>query len=70
LTLFGTIHVNVARFAVDALVDIGNLDIRIVALNVLPGATDFAVDSIAVILIKPTYAFYLLLIEVALLRRG
>jgi hypothetical protein len=69
LTLFGTIDVDVAWVAVDTLVDIGNLDIRVVALNMLPGATDLAVDSIAVILIESTYAFYLF-VEVALLGRG
>jgi hypothetical protein len=70
LTLFGSIHVNVAWFAVDTLMDFGDLDIRVIALNVLPGTAYLAVDSIAVILIEPTHTFYLLLIEVVLLRRG
>lgn len=70
LTVFGAIHVNVARLAVDAFVDVGNLDLRIIALNVLPGATYLAVNGIAVILIESAYAFYLALVDVALLQRG
>jgi len=69
LTFFGTIHVDVARVAVDALVNFGNLDIRVITLNVLPSATYLTVDSIAIILVVPTDAFYLLLVEVAVLRR-
>jgi len=66
LALLSTVHVNVAWLAVDAFVDIGNFGIRIIALNVLPGAAYLAVNSIAVILIESTYASYLLLVEVAL----
>ena len=69
MTFFGSVHVNVARVAVDTLVNFGNLDIRVITLDVLPGATYLTVNSIAIILIVSTDAFYLLLIEVAVLRR-